>query len=198
MHGVRQLAPSEVFAAAPGGSDSIVRETAGPRENDPMLGTQSQLGVQLEQMSWGSWMPHKFKIAVSGCPRNCAEATIKDFGVVAVESGWELHIAGDGGIKVRATDFLCKVSTEDEVLEYCGAFLQLYREEARYLDRTAPWVERVGLDYVKERIVEDAAGRKALHARFLYSQQFFQTDPWEERNPGKEAAVEFRALATVE
>ena len=115
-----------------------------------------------------------------------------------MESGWELHIAGNGGIKVRATDFLCKVSTEGDVLEYCGAFLQLYREEARYLDRTAPWVERVGLDYVKQRIVEDEAGRRALHSRFLYSQQFFQTDPWEERNPGKEAAVEFRALATVE
>ena len=164
------------------------------------FGTQDStgLGVKVERMTWGSWMPHKFKIAVSGCPRNCAEATIKDFGVVRVDSGYELHVGGNGGIKVRATDFLCKVSTEEEVLEYCGAFLQLYREEARYLDRTAPWVERVGLDYVKQRIVEDEAGRKALHGRFLYSQQFFQTDPWEERNPGREAAVEFRALATVE
>jgi nitrite reductase (NADH) large subunit len=164
------------------------------------FGTQDStgMGIALEKMTWGSWHPHKVKLAVSGCPRNCAEATIKDFGVVAVDSGWELHIAGNGGIKVRATDFLCKVSTEEEVLEYCGAFLQLYREEARYLDRTAPWVERVGLDYVKARIVDDEAGRKSLHARFLYSQQFFQTDPWEERNPGKEAAVEFRALATME
>jgi nitrite reductase (NADH) large subunit len=164
------------------------------------FGTQDStgMGIALEKMTWGSWHPHKVKLAVSGCPRNCAEATIKDFGVVAVDSGWELHIAGNGGIKVRATDFLCKVATEEEVLEYCGAFLQLYREEARYLDRTAPWVERVGLDYVKARIVDDEAGRKALNARFLYSQQFFQTDPWEERNPGKEAAVEFRALATVE
>jgi nitrite reductase (NADH) large subunit len=164
------------------------------------FGTQDStgMGIALEKMTWGSWHPHKVKLAVSGCPRNCAEATIKDFGVVAVDSGWELHIAGNGGIKVRVTDFLCKVATAEEVMEYCGAFLQLYREEARYLDRTAPWVERVGLDYVKARIVDDEAGRKALHARFLYAQQFFQTDPWEERNPGKEAAVEFRALATVE
>ena len=164
------------------------------------FGTQDStaMGIALEKMTWGSWHPHKVKLAVSGCPRNCAEATIKDFGVVAVDSGWELHIAGNGGIKVRATDFLCKVSTDAEVMEYCGAFLQLYREEARYLDRTAPWVERVGLDYVKGRIVDDEPGRKALHARFLYSQQFFQTDPWAERNPGKEAAVEFRTLATVE
>ena len=164
------------------------------------FGTQDStgMGIALEKMTWGSWHPHKVKLAVSGCPRNCAESTIKDFGVIAVDSGWELHIAGNGGIKVRVTDFLCKVTTDAEVLEYCGAFLQLYREEARYLDRTAPWVERVGLDYVKARIVDDEAGRKALHARFLYAQQFFQTDPWEERNPGREAAVEFRALATVE
>ncbi len=164
------------------------------------FGTQDStgMGIALEKMTWGSWHPHKVKLAVSGCPRNCAESTIKDFGVIAVDSGWELHIAGNGGIKVRVTDFLCKVATDAEVLEYCGAFLQLYREEARYLDRTAPWVERVGLDYVKARIVDDEAGRKALHARFLYAQQFFQTDPWEERNPGREAAVEFRALATVE
>jgi len=141
----------------------------------------TSMGVTLEKMTWGSWMPHKFKMAVSGCPRNCAEATIKDFGVVAVESGWELHVGGNGGVKVRVTDLLCKVTAEAEVLEYCGAFIQIYREEARYLERTAPWIERVGLSYVKQRIVEDAEGRKALHARFLDSQTLAQTDPWAER-----------------
>jgi hypothetical protein len=75
------------------------------------FGTQDStgLGVKLEKMTWGSWMPHKFKMAVSGCPRNCAEATIKDFGVVCVDSGYELHVGGNGGIKVRVTDLLCKV-----------------------------------------------------------------------------------------
>jgi nitrite reductase (NADH) large subunit len=163
------------------------------------FGTQDStgMGVALEKMTWGSWHPHKVKLAVSGCPRNCAESTIKDFGVIAVDSGWELHIGGNGGIKLRGTDFLCKVETEDEVLEYCGAFLQLYREEARYLDRTAPWIERVGLDYVKQRIVEDEAGRKALHARFLHAQQFAQTDPWEERANSEARSREFHALAEV-
>src|SRR3546814_19516905 len=99
-------------------------------------------------MSWGSWMPHKFKIAVSGCPRNCAEATIKDIGVICVDSGYELHIGGNGGIHLRGTDLLCKVETEQEALDYCAAFIQLYREEARYHDRTAPWAERVGLAYI--------------------------------------------------
>ena len=152
------------------------------------FGTQDStgLGIKTEQMSWGSFMPHKFKIAVSGCPRNCAEATIKDFGVICVDSGYELHVGGNGGIKLRGTDLLCKVATEQEALDYCAAFIQLYREEARYLDRTAPWIERVGLDYIKRRIVDDAAGREALCARFLYSQRFMQDDPWAKRAAGED------------
>jgi nitrite reductase (NADH) large subunit len=159
------------------------------------FGTQNStgLGVKLEELTWGSWMPHKFKLAVSGCPRNCAEATIKDFGVVCVDSGYELHIGGNGGIKVRVTDLLTKVETEEQVLEYCGAFIQLYREEAHYLERTAPWVERVSLSYVKEKILEDEANRKALHERFLYSQTFAQIDPWKARAEGAEAH-EFNTL----
>lgn len=152
------------------------------------FGTQDStgLGIKTEQMTWGSFMPHKFKIAVSGCPRNCAEATIKDFGVICVDSGYELSIGGNGGIKLRGTDFLCKVPTEQEALDHCAAFIQLYREEARYLDRTAPWVERVGLDYIKQRIVEDANGRVALTARFHYSQRFMQDDPWAKRAAGED------------
>jgi nitrite reductase (NADH) large subunit len=153
------------------------------------FGTQNStgLGVQLEELTWGSWMPHKFKLAVSGCPRNCAEATIKDFGVVCVDSGYELHVGGNGGIKVRVTDLLCKVETEAEVLEYCGAFIQLYREEAHYLERTAPWVERVGLSHIKDRILGDVAERRALYERFKYGQQFAQVDPWKARAEGSEA-----------
>ncbi len=155
------------------------------------FGTQDStgLGVKIERMTWGSWMPHKFKIAVSGCPRNCAEATIKDFGVVCVDSGYELHVGGNGGIHVRATDLLCKVATEQEAMDYCAAFTQLYREEARYLERTAPWIERVGVDYIKGRIVEDEAGREALRARFLYSQTFSQEDPWAARAAGADSEL---------
>ena len=168
------------------------------------FGTQDStgLGIKTEQMTWGSWMPHKFKIAVSGCPRNCAEATIKDFGVICVDSGYELHIGGNGGIHLRGTDLLCKVETEQEALDYCAAFIQLYREEARYLDRTAPWVERVGLDYIKKRIVEDAPGREALRARFLLAQSYLQKDPWAERAAGAEKELhqhiaEIRPFAIV-
>ena len=168
------------------------------------FGTQDStgLGIKTEQMTWGSFMPHKFKIAVSGCPRNCAEATIKDFGIICVESGYELSVGGNGGIHLRGTDALCKVETEQEALDYCAAFIQLYREEARYLDRTAPWVERVGMDYIKARIVDDDAGREALRARFLYSQSFMQDDPWEKRAAGEDYKLhqhlaEIRPMVTV-
>ncbi|HQT80962.1 MAG: nitrite reductase large subunit [Ferrovum sp. 37-45-19] len=162
------------------------------------FGTQDStgLGITVEKMTWGSWTPHKFKIAVSGCPRNCAEATIKDFGIVCVDSGYEIHVGGNGGMKVRVTDFLCKVESEAEVLEYCGAYMQLYREEAHYMERTAPWIERVGLAYIKQHIVEDAKGRANLYARFLESQRYSQNDPWKERAQGKDAH-EYTTLATL-
>ncbi len=155
------------------------------------FGTQDStgLGVKLERATWGSWMPHKFKIAVSGCPRNCAEATIKDFGVVCVDSGYELHVGGNGGIKVRATDLLCKVATEAEAMEMCAAFIQLYREEARYLERTAPWIERVGLAYIQSRLLPDDDARAALAHRFFHSQSFSQEDPWAARVAGEEREI---------
>lgn len=142
------------------------------------------MGVKLEKMTWGSWMPHKFKLAVSGCPRNCAEATIKDFGLVAVQSGWELHVGGNGGIKVRVTDLLTNVETEEEAIEYVGAYIQLYRENALYLERTAPWIDRVGLSFVSEQLVDNEDNRRELYARFLKSQEKSQNDPWEERAEG--------------
>jgi nitrite reductase (NADH) large subunit len=162
------------------------------------FGTQDStaMGIALEKMTWGSWTPHKTKMAVSGCPRNCAEATIKDFGVVATESGWDLHVGGNGGITVRVTDLLAKVATEAEVLEYCSAFMQLYREEAHYLERTAPWIERVGIAYVRGRL-SDAGGRRLLSERFHVSQRHAQNDPWAERAAGAESH-EFRALAVLE
>jgi nitrite reductase (NADH) large subunit len=153
------------------------------------FGTQDStgLGVKIERMTWGSWMPHKFKIAVSGCPRNCAEATIKDFGVICVDSGYELHVGGNGGIKVRVTDLLCKVATEDEAMDVCAAFVQLYREQAHYLERTAPWIERVGLDHVKAALLDDPDAIGVLARRFRHSQTYMQDDPWAKRAAGEDA-----------
>jgi nitrite reductase (NADH) large subunit len=149
------------------------------------FGTQNstQMGIDLETMLANMWSPHKVKLAVSGCPRNCAEAGIKDVGVIAVDSGWEIYVGGNGGIKTEVAQFLVKVKTPDEVKEYAGAFLQLYREEAHYLDRTVHYLDRVGLDYVKRKIVDDAASRQALYERLLFSLEGLP-DPWQERIEG--------------
>ncbi|MEQ8816376.1 MAG: nitrite reductase large subunit NirB [Thalassobaculum sp.] len=162
------------------------------------FGTQDStgLGVKLEKMMWGSWTPHKVKMAVSGCPRNCAEATCKDFGVVCVDSGYELHFAGAAGMHVKGTEVLCTVATEDEALEYCMAVIQLYREQGRYLERVYKWADRVGVDTVRRLIVDDPERRGALYERFLFSQRFAQSDPWADRVAGKDAH-EFAPLNTI-
>jgi nitrite reductase (NADH) large subunit len=99
---------------------------------------------------------------------------------------------------IQGTQILCKLTTEDEVLEYTGALTQLYREQAWYLDRLYKWAERVGLDKVKAQIVDDDENRKALYERFLYSQKFAQNDPWRERASENVAAHEFSALEPAE
>ncbi len=159
------------------------------------FGTQDStgLGIALEKATWGAWTPHKVKLAVSGCPRNCAEATIKDLGVVCVDSGYELHVGGNGGIKVRVTDFLVKVDTEAEVHEYTYAFMQMYREQARYLERTAHWIERVGIEAIRSELVANDAARKAYAERFIDSQKSAQNDPWQERANGADQH-EYQAL----
>jgi nitrite reductase (NADH) large subunit len=129
------------------------------------------------------YSPHKVKLAVSGCPRNCAEAGIKDVGVIGVDSGYELYIGGNGGIKTEVAQFLCKVKTDEEVMEYSGAFLQLYREEGWYLERTCHYMERVGLDYIKSKILEDDEGRQAYYQRLLDSLKDAR-DPWETSREG--------------
>jgi len=146
------------------------------------FGTQNstQMGIDIEKAFDHMWAPHKVKFAVSGCPRNCAESGIKDVGIIGVDSGWEMYVGGNGGIKTEVAQFLCKVKTAEEVLEYSGAFIQIYREEARYLDRTVHWIERVGLEYVKKRVLEDAEGRKAAYDRLLFALQG-SVDPWAER-----------------
>ncbi len=143
------------------------------------FGTQdsTQMGKDLERALWRMYAPHKVKLAVSGCPRNCAEAGIKDVGVIGVDSGWELYVAGNGGIKTEVAHFFVKVKTPEEVLEYSGAFLQLYRLEGWYLERTVHYVSRVGLDYVKKRILEDHEGRKALWAQLQFALDG-EPDPW--------------------
>ncbi|KPF43572.1 nitrite reductase [beta proteobacterium AAP51] len=143
------------------------------------FGTQdsTKMGQDLERALWRMYAPHKVKLAVSGCPRNCAESGIKDVGVIGVDSGWELHIAGNAGIKTEVGQFFIKVKTPEEVLEYSGAFLQLYREEGWYLERTVHYVARVGMAHVKAKVLDDAVNRKALWERLQFSLDG-EPDPW--------------------
>jgi nitrite reductase (NADH) large subunit len=134
------------------------------------------------------YSPHKVKLAVSGCPRNCAEAGIKDVGVIGVDSGWEIYVGGNGGIKTEVAQFLVKLKTAEEVMQYTGAFLQLYRLEGWYLERTAHYLARVGLDHVKQRVVDDAPGRQALWEQLQFALDG-APDPWFE---SVRAAVDVR------
>ena len=162
------------------------------------FGTQdsTRMGQELERALWRMQAPHKVKLAVSGCPRNCAESGIKDVGVIGVDSGWEIYVAGNGGIKTEVAQFFCKVKTHEEVLEYSGAFLQLYREEGWYLERTVHYVNRVGLDSCKKKVVEDAANRKALWERMQFALDG-EPDPWHEPEKARVDLKQFIPIAVV-
>jgi nitrite reductase (NADH) large subunit len=150
------------------------------------FGTQDStgLGVRLEKFMWGSWSPAKVKLGVSGCPRNCAEATCKDIGVICVDSGYEIHIGGAAGLHIKGTELLTKVTSENEAVWAICAVMQLYREEGFYLERIYKWMDRVGLESIRTKI-EDPEQRRALYDRFAFSQRVFRIDPWAERVAGR-------------
>lgn len=143
-------------------------------------GTQDSmsLGIQLEKKFERLDTPHKVKMSVSACPRNCSESGIKDVGVVGVDGGWEIYVGGNGGTDLRMGDLLCTVKTEEDVMEITGAYLQYYRETANYLERTSKWIERVGLSHVKE-VLADSETRTALNERIDKTLERYD-EPWKE------------------
>jgi nitrite reductase (NADH) large subunit len=161
------------------------------------FGTQDStgLGIKLEKFMWGSWTPAKLKLAVSGCPRNCAEATCKDIGVICVDSGYEIHIGGAAGLHIKGTELLMKVESEDEALQVIVAITQANREQGFYLERIYKWMARIGLENIKAQMM-DLDNRQKLYDRFVLSQKLAQKDPWQERVEGKEAH-EFKGLEVV-
>ncbi|WP_442582004.1 nitrite reductase large subunit NirB [Mesorhizobium sp. ASY16-5R] len=162
------------------------------------FGTQDStgLGIRIEKFMWGSWTPAKVKMAVSGCPRNCAEATCKDVGVICVDSGYDIHFAGAAGLDIKGTEVLGQVKSEDEALEVIVALTQMYREQARYLERIYKWAKRIGIAEIKRQVLDDIDRRTAYYERFVFSQKFAQVDPWSERVSGKDKH-EFQPLAAV-
>ncbi|WP_068785132.1 nitrite reductase large subunit NirB [Paenibacillus phocaensis] len=143
------------------------------------FGTQDSMGMGalLERKFERLDFPAKFKMAVNGCPRNCAESCTKDIGIVGNDGGWEIFIGGNGGIKARLADSLCKVKTDEELIELCGAIMQYYRETGNYLERTSEWVERMGLEHIRSVVVDDPENRKVLMERIEFALKQV-TDPW--------------------
>ena len=157
------------------------------------FGTQDStgLGVRLEKYLWGSWTPAKVKLAVSGCPRNCAEATCKDIGVICVESGFDIVFAGAAGLDIKGTESLGHVDNEDDVILKVSALLQMYREQGFYLERIYKWANRVGLDEIRSQIMDNSEMCAAYADRFSASQRVAQHDPWAERAKENVQAYEF-------
>jgi nitrite reductase (NADH) large subunit len=144
------------------------------------LGDSIDVGIELERRMEGLYTPHKVKSAVSGCPRNCAESYVKDIGLVAVEGGWEVYVGGAAGSSVRKGDLLDTVPDSESALELALAFLQHYREEAEYLERTYAYIERVGIDAVREAVLDPAMQAELLD-RYAIAKAAADPDPWLER-----------------
>ena len=144
------------------------------------LGESIALGVALEREWEGVYTPAKVKSGVSGCPRNCAEATVKDIGVVAVEGGWQIRVGGAAGATVREADVFQTVETPKQVIRVATALLQYYRENADYKERLYDFVPRIGLDEIR-RAVLDPERAAALLERFRIAKAAV-ADPWLERD----------------
>jgi nitrite reductase (NADH) large subunit len=146
------------------------------------VGDSTGLGLKIEQRFQGIETPHKVKMAVSGCGRNCAEATVKDVGVVAVEGGWEVYVGGAAGSRVRAADLLARVGTHEEALVLIGRFLQYYREHAKYMERSPAFIERMGIERLRRVLVDDAEDIVARLDAEMQASVDSYSDPWLEAN----------------
>ncbi|HLH01804.1 MAG TPA: nitrite reductase large subunit NirB [Bryobacteraceae bacterium] len=161
------------------------------------VGDSTSLAIRIEDFMKGLDSPHKMKMATAGCPRNCSEAMVKDFGAVAVEGGrWEIYIGGAAGAHVRKGDLLCTVASEDEVLKYMSRFVQYYRENAKYLERTYGFVERVGIAKIREVVVDDSEGIAERLEKDLARSSAAYRDPWKDlvNAPGPN---QFHSVLTV-
>ena len=145
------------------------------------VGDSTSLGIALEERFQGIAGPAKMKLAVTGCPRNCAEAMCKDLGVVAVDGGrWDIYVGGSAGSNVRKGDLLANVDSPAEVVRLTGRFLQYYRESAKWLERTYAWVPRFGIDKIRAVVVDDSEGiAERLDAEMQKTVDAYR-DPWKE------------------
>jgi nitrite reductase (NADH) large subunit len=144
------------------------------------FGTQdsTSAGVEMERRFEHLFTPHKVKMASVGCPRNCAEATVKDIGLVGQEGGWQVVVGGAAGKSVRKADLLITVETTEAALEAAELFFQYYREQANYLERTYDFVGRVGIDRVRKDTVYAAESVRAGLLDRLQKSKAASHDAW--------------------
>jgi len=125
-------------------------------------GVQDSVGqaIDIENRYKGLRAPHKFKMAVSGCTRECAEAQSKDVGIIATENGWNLYVCGNGGMKPRHADLFATDLDTDTLIKYIDRFLMFYVRTADRLQRTSTWFESLegGLPYLQDVIINDSLG----------------------------------------
>jgi nitrite reductase [NAD(P)H] large subunit len=156
-------------------------------------------GIELERRFENLFTPHKLKMGAVGCPRNCAEATVKDIGLVGQEGSWQVVVGGAAGKKVRKADLLVTVETTEQALDAAALFFQYYRENANYLERTYDFVERVGIEKVrKETVYAPDAAKDALRDR-LRKSKARSYDAWLERDTPNNATqfVQIRPMEEV-
>lgn len=161
------------------------------------VGDSTALGIALERLLWGLYTPHKLKSGVTGCPRNCAEVTVKDLGLVGIATGWEIYVGGAAGMSVRKGDLLSTVATPEEALRHCALFVQHYREEARYLERTYHYLQRVGVEAVRAATVGAPAQERAgLLERFARARAHVR-EPWSTEGAAPRTPLQFASLPPV-
>ncbi len=141
----------------------------------------TRAGIELERRLENLFTPHKVKMGAVGCPRNCAEATVKDIGMVGQEGSWQVVVGGAAGKSVRRADLLITVETTDKALEACELFFQYYRENANYLERTYDFVERLGIEAIRKATVYAPEAEKKKLLDRLERSKAMAKDAWLER-----------------
>lgn len=161
------------------------------------VGDSTALGIEMEERFEGLYTPHKVKLSVSGCPRNCAESYVKDIGIVAIEGGWEAYVGGAAGMNVRKGDLLCRVETADEALDAATRFLQYYRENGEYMERTYDFVPRIGIETIRRVLFDQASGEPDRLLERFYEAKSAVVDPWKKEGRSPVHKRQFKDLGVL-
>jgi len=158
------------------------------------VGDSTKLAIEMEKTFENLYTPAKVKMGASGCPRNCAESSVKDIGVIAIEGGWQIYVGGAAGMEVRKGDVIATVETEEEAKNLMMAFMQYYRENGNYKERTYDFVPRIGLDNIRAVVMDESSGEPERLRERLVQAQAATSDPWLER---RENATNNQFVGTI-